>query len=102
MPRKGGWKGITDSDWVTESREIQQVEASSCCASIARGREDPHEEKNPPDILTKYKGCRDYVDPLMRVDVRRQCDRGGGGGCGVIGGFTVVGGRAAGGWRTVS
>ena len=54
--------------------------------------------KNPADILTKYKGLRDFQDQLTRVNVQKVA-RGhdqGGGASGDKDDTLTVGGRAAG------
>ena len=60
---------------------------------------------NPADILTKFKGLRDFEEQLKRVNVNvmvRGSDQGGGGGGGGGGGESAIGGRASGGPRVVS
>ena len=59
--------------------------------------------KNPADILTKYKGLRDFQDQLTRVNVQvvaRGHDQGGA--SGDKDDNLTVGGRAAGKSRVVS
>ena len=76
---------------------------SGCSRRVADGRFRMTKvvgSLNPADILTKYKGLRDFEEQLKRVNVHvmvRGSDQGGGGG-----GESAIGGRASGGPRVVS